>query len=80
MPLFRYRVRIGHERDVHIRMPERIADRHDVHALAAGEQIDVGSLTQALNSLLGLFRLLGLERRQKPLRRLHEHMNGTMSA
>lgn len=34
--------------------------------LASGEQIDVGGHTQALNSLLGLFRLLGLERQAKP--------------
>lgn len=44
--------------------------------LAAGEQIDVGGHTQALNSLLGLFRLLGLERKAKPVRRLHDVMAG----
>lgn len=43
--------------------------------LAAGEQIDVGGHTQALNSLLGLFRLLGLERRQKPVRNLRDLMD-----
>lgn len=42
--------------------------------LAAGEQIDVGGHTQALNSLLGLFRLLGLERKAKPVRRLRDVM------
>jgi len=45
--------------------------------LAAGEQIDVGGFTQALNSLLGLLRLVGLERRQRPVRTLREVMDGT---
>jgi hypothetical protein len=42
--------------------------------IGMGEQFDLGSYTQALNSLLGLFRLLGLERRQKPVRSLREVM------
>ena len=42
--------------------------------LAAGEQIDVGGHTQALNSLLGLYRLIGLERRAKKAASLGEVM------
>jgi len=41
---------------------------------AAGETADVGSFTQCLNSLLGSYRLLGLERRTKPLRSLADVM------
>jgi hypothetical protein len=39
-----------------------------------GEPVDVGAYTQAFNSMLGAYRLLGLERRQKPVKRLHEHL------
>jgi|HubBroStandDraft_4_1064222.scaffolds.fasta_scaffold01490_2 hypothetical protein len=42
----------------------------DEQRLAFGAQIDVGVHTQALNSLLGIFRHLGLDRRQKSVRRL----------
>jgi|SRR5580765_2046342 len=45
--------------------------------MASGQQIDIGSWTQLTNSWLGIARMLGLERRQKPVRRLHEHLNGT---
>lgn len=48
--------------------------------LAAGEQVDVGGFTQALNSLLGLFRLLGLERRTKRGPTLREVMQGAAKA
>ena len=44
--------------------------------LAAGEMIDVGALTQLTNSLLGLYRVLGVERRQKPARSLRAVMSG----
>ena len=43
--------------------------------LASGAEIDVGGHTQALNSLLGLYRLLGLERRQRPARTLRDVMD-----
>lgn len=52
---------------------DAIVDSHELR-LAAGEQLDVGAYTQALNSLLGLFRLLGLERKARPVRRLREHL------
>jgi hypothetical protein len=55
---------------------DAIVDSHELR-LAGGEQLDVGAYTQALNSLLGLFRLLGLERRQRPVKGLREHLNGT---
>jgi hypothetical protein len=42
--------------------------------LAAGEGIDLGSHTQSINALLGLFRTLGLERRSKPVRSLRDIM------
>lgn len=42
--------------------------------LAAGEQIDIGSYTQLTNTWLGIARLLGLERKPRPVRRLHEHL------
>jgi hypothetical protein len=58
---------------------DAIVDSHELR-LAGGEQLDVGAYTQALNSLLGLFRLLGLERRQRPVRRLHDHLNGAPAA
>ena len=42
--------------------------------LAAGEQIDIGTYTQLANTWLGLARTLGLERKARPVRRLHEHL------
>lgn len=42
--------------------------------LAAGEEVDVGGFTQSLNSLVGLYRLIGLERRQRPARTLRDVM------
>ena len=49
---------------------------HSEQKLAAGEGIDLGGHTQAINSLLGLYRLLGLERRARPTRTLREVMAG----
>jgi hypothetical protein len=40
----------------------------------AGEAADVGAYTQALNSLLGIYRVLGIERRPRPIKRLREHL------
>lgn len=42
--------------------------------MAAGEQIDIGAWTQLTNSWLGIARMLGLERKPKPIRRLREVM------
>lgn len=41
---------------------------------AAGEGVDIGSWTQLTNSWLGIARMLGLERRQKPVESLHDLM------
>lgn len=54
---------------------DAIVESHELR-LAAGESVDVGAYTQALNSLLGLFRLMGLERKAKPGRRLQDVMAG----
>jgi hypothetical protein len=42
--------------------------------LADGIEVDLGGYTQAVNSLLGLLRALGLERKTRPVRRLREHL------
>ena len=52
-----------------------IIESHELR-LAGGEQIDVDGYVQALNSLLGLFRTLGLERKARPVRRLRDVMGG----
>jgi hypothetical protein len=41
---------------------------------AAGEGVDIGSWTQLTNSWLGIARMLGLERRPRPMERLHDVM------
>jgi hypothetical protein len=47
---------------------------------AAGEGVDMGSWTQLTTSWLGIARMLGLERSQRPIRRLQEHLDGTAKA
>jgi hypothetical protein len=49
---------------------------HSEQKLAAGEGIDLGGHTQAINSLLGLYRLIGLERRARSVERLRDVMRG----
>lgn len=46
----------------------------------SGEQIDVGALTQLNNTLKGLYKDLGLKPTARPVRRLHEHLNGAPKA
>jgi len=41
---------------------------------AGGEEVDVGSWTQMTNTQIGLARLLGLERRARPVESLHDLM------
>lgn len=41
---------------------------------ADGKQVDIGRQVQALNSLVGLWRTLGLERRQKNAPSLREYI------
>lgn len=50
---------------------------HNEQRLAGGQAIDLGGHTQAINSLLGLYRLLGIERRLRPANALRDVMNGT---
>jgi hypothetical protein len=52
---------------------------HTEQRLAGGEAIDIGAHTQATNTLVGLYKTLGLERRPKPVARLHEHMRAVSS-
>ena len=53
---------------------ECIVESHEQN-LANQQPVDVGSYTQAINSLLGLYRVLGLERRLRPVRSLHDIMS-----
>jgi hypothetical protein len=53
---------------------EAICESHELR-LAAGDAIDVGSYTQTLNSMLGLYRLLGLERRSRNVGSLQEYIS-----
>lgn len=55
---------------------DAIVDSHELR-LASGQALDVGAYTQALNSLLGLFRLLGLERKARPVKRLRDHLDAS---
>ncbi len=55
---------------------ECICEAHEIK-LAAGQEIDVGAYTQSLNSMLGLYRLLGIERIARPVRTLREHMEAS---
>lgn len=53
---------------------DAIVDSHELR-LADGQEVDVGAYTQALNSLIGLFRLLGLERKKHSVGALQERLN-----
>lgn len=53
---------------------------HAEQRLAAGEAIDLGGHVSAVNSLVGLYRLLGTERRPRTVRRLADVMAGRVSA
>ena len=53
---------------------------HSEQKLAAGEAIDLGAHTGAINTLLGLFRLLGLDRKARPAMGLHEFMAAKSAA
>lgn len=41
----------------------------------SGEPLDIGAYTQAFNSMLGAYRILGLERKAKPTESLHDLMH-----
>ena len=53
---------------------------HDEQRLATGDGIDLGGHTQSINSLIGIYRLIGLDRRQRPVKRLHEVLSETPEA
>ena len=53
---------------------------HDEQRLATGDGIDLGGHTQSINTLLGIYRLIGLDRRQRPVKRLHEVLSETPEA
>ncbi|MGH8328165.1 MAG: hypothetical protein ACRET2_15535, partial [Steroidobacteraceae bacterium] len=53
---------------------DAVVETHELR-LAGGEQIDSGAYTQSLNSLIGLLRLLGLERQAKRGPTLREIMD-----
>ena len=42
---------------------------------AQGKAVDIGAWTQLTNTWLGIARLLGLERKSKPVRKLREHLD-----
>jgi hypothetical protein len=44
---------------------------------ASGEPVDVGSITQAGNTLKGYYKDLGIQPTARPMRRLHEHLAAT---
>jgi hypothetical protein len=44
--------------------------------VANGEPVDVGALTQINNTLKGLYKDIGLERRSRTVRKLRDVMNG----
>lgn len=54
---------------------DAVVETHELR-LAEGQKVDMGQYTQALNSLLGLYRLVGLERKARKTQTLREVMRG----
>jgi hypothetical protein len=54
---------------------ELIAETQEMR-FTAGEPLDIGAYTQAFNSMLGAYRVLGLERRAVPVETLRDVMQG----
>lgn len=52
---------------------EAVIEQQEI-ALSKGEEIDQGKLTQATNTLIGLFRHLGLERQSREALSLTEYL------
>lgn len=52
---------------------EAVIEQQEI-ALSKGEEIDQGKLTQATNTLIGLFRHLGLERKARDVPSLSEYI------
>lgn len=57
---------------------DALVETHELR-LAAGETIDTGSYTQSLNSLLGLYKLIGLERRARKTESLRDIMRAEVT-
>ena len=49
-------------------------------AIARGEKVDMGSLIQANNGLIGLYKALGIDRVARDAPTLHDYINGKGSA
>ena len=58
---------------------DAMVESHELR-LAEGQRVDAGAYTQALNSLIGLYRLLGLERKARKTQTLREVMRGDSPA
>lgn len=54
---------------------ESIVEAYE-QSIATRQTIDLGAYTQAINALIGLYRQLGIERRQKPARGLGDIIDG----
>ncbi|PKL95570.1 MAG: hypothetical protein CVV18_05000 [Gammaproteobacteria bacterium HGW-Gammaproteobacteria-8] len=52
---------------------EAVIEQQEI-ALSKGEEIDQGKLTQAVNTLIGLLKTLGLERKARDVPDLHQWM------
>ncbi|HEX3915539.1 MAG TPA: hypothetical protein VHW71_18725 [Steroidobacteraceae bacterium] len=52
---------------------ELLAETQEMR-FTSGEPLDIGAYTQAFNSMLGAYRILGLERKAKPTESLHDLM------
>jgi hypothetical protein len=52
---------------------ELLAETQEMR-FTAGEPLDIGAYTQAFNSMLGAYRVLGLERQAKPAESLDSYM------
>ena len=52
---------------------EAVIEQQEI-ALSRGEPVDQGKLTQAVNSLIGLLKTLGLERKARDIPSLRDYM------
>lgn len=53
---------------------EAVIEQQEIQ-LSKGEEIDQGKLTQAVNSLIGLLKTLGLQRQARDVPTLHEYLS-----
>ena len=52
---------------------EAICESHEMK-LAVGKEVNIGAYTQSLNSMLGLYRLLGIERKARDVGTLKDYI------